>query len=207
MFYSFGKNSIQYKWFDNQTNRNKLFFLIVLAFFNVLNLYCQQVDSTLLNTFFTEIYQSEIISDQTMSEENDFSPAVAVAAIFVFGFILFFIGIGVAFAFLILFLFSVLIGAGILSSSILVGIGSKSFEKGLRFLSISGCTISGILLGTLGFIFFSEVYDWWPLRTSAFVGILFGLFSGLSLGFLLNYTFRQVSDKLIKINDIDRNKN
>lgn len=92
--------------------------------------------------------------------------------------------IGVVLCLLFILLLIGLITAGILSTSVLIGIQQKSISKGFKtfFLSVSmvGCTIVAIIF----FWFVNSVKEWWDTNISIVIGVFCGVFWRLYFGFI-----------------------
>jgi len=84
-------------------------------------------------------------------EYEDFAPGLGIFALFALVFILVCVGVGVVLTVLGLLILFGLIGVGILSVSILVGLSKKSFTKGFKTFLVSTTTIGGLLIGLTGF--------------------------------------------------------
>jgi len=100
-----------------------------------------------------------------------------------------------AFAAAIVFLFLfAMASAGILSTSILIGIYRRSIAAGFRAFLIILCGIGGILIGTPGFWLVNRIFDL-PLTnlTSAVIGAAGGLIGGIILGIIIFKPIRLLS--------------
>ncbi|HBH23999.1 MAG TPA: hypothetical protein DDY13_11320 [Cytophagales bacterium] len=92
------------------------------------------------------------------------------------------IGTGIALTVFGLLILFGMIGAGILSASILVGLNKKSFSKGFKTFLVSASTIGGLLIGVAGLWILNEISQWWPLNAILSAGSIVGLLSGFLFG-------------------------
>jgi hypothetical protein len=97
-------------------------------------------------------------------------------------FMLLVIGTGIALTVFGLLILFGMIGAGILSASILVGLNKKSFSKGFKTFLVSASTIGGLLIGVAGLWILNEISQWWPLNAILSAGSIVGLLSGFLFG-------------------------
>ncbi|MFC3160804.1 hypothetical protein SAMN05443633_105152 [Chryseobacterium arachidis] len=106
--------------------------------------------------------------------------------------------VGVVLCLLFILLLIGLITAGILSTSVLIGIQQKSISKGFKtfFLGVSmvGCTIIAIIF----FWFVNSVKEWWDTNISIIIGIFCGVLSGYILGLLMFVALKKIISLLQK---------
>lgn len=143
------------------------------------------------------------ITSQANQYNDDFdgAPGLGIFVLLTFIFILICVGIGIVLAILLLLLIFGLIGAGILSVSVLVGLNKKSFSKGFKTLLISSSTIGGFLLGTSGFWLLNKITHWWTFPNSLLIGSVSGLLSGFLFGVFLFYVLQKLTTfLLLKLN-------
>ncbi|MCP1252624.1 hypothetical protein NK212_12250 [Elizabethkingia sp. S0634] len=114
--------------------------------------------------------------------DDDFLVAMLLMGALVF-FILGVIGIILGLLLILIVIF--LISAGIISTSLLVGLQQKSLSKGFKtfFISVSilGSTIASVIL----FLFINTVKNWWQTDTAIIAGIVSGIASGWILGVIM----------------------
>ncbi|OBW41966.1 hypothetical protein AB670_01657 [Chryseobacterium sp. MOF25P] len=106
--------------------------------------------------------------------------------------------IGVVLCLLFILLLIGLITAGILSTSVLIGIQQKSISKGFKtfFLGVSmiGCTIVSIIF----FWFANSVKEWWDTNISIIIGVFCGVLGGYILGLLMFVALKKIISLLQK---------
>lgn len=106
--------------------------------------------------------------------------------------------IGVVLCLLFTFLLIGLITAGVLSTSVLVGIQQKSVSKGFKtfFLGVAmvGCTIVSVIF----FWFVNSVKEWWDTNISIVVGVFCGVLVGYILGLLMFIALKKIISLLQK---------
>ncbi len=125
--------------------------------------------------------------------DDDFSPALFLIVVAGIGFILLSVGAGIALTVIALLILFGLIGAGIVSTSVIIGLYTKSFEKGFKAFMVSAITICGIFSGTIGFWLFNKIVHWFSTSTSLIIGSVIGLISGLLLGFTVFYVMQKLT--------------
>lgn len=118
--------------------------------------------------------------------EDDFAPGLAFFALIAFAFMFIFTGAGIVIAVIALLILFGLIGTGILSASILVGLYNKSFTKGFKTFLVALTTIGGLIISSTGLWLLNKlVVHWFSSQTAIFIGSLVGLTAGWILGTLL----------------------
>lgn len=128
--------------------------------------------------------------------DDDFSTALFLIVVSGIGFILLSVGAGIALTVIAFLILSGLIGAGLVSTSVMIGLYTKSFEKGFKTFIVSAITICGIFSGTIGFWLFNKIVHWFSTSTSLIIGSVVGLKSGLLLGFTLFYVIQKLTSFL-----------
>lgn len=128
--------------------------------------------------------------------DNDFSPALFLIVVAGIGFILLSVGAGIVLTVIALLMLFGLIGAGIVSTSVMIGLYTKSFEKGFKTFLVSATTICGIFAGTVIFWLFNKIVHWVSTTASLLIGSVVGLISGLLLGFTLFYVLQKLTSYL-----------
>ncbi|CAM3888330.1 hypothetical protein I6H88_13350 [Elizabethkingia bruuniana] len=121
--------------------------------------------------------------------DDDFLAVMLVMGALVF-FILGVIGIVLGLLFILIVIF--LISAGIISTSVLVGLQQKSLSKGFKtfFISVSilGSTIASVIL----FLFINTIKNWWQTDTTIIAGLISGIASGWILGLIMFITCKKL---------------
>lgn len=160
------------------------------------------------NLTFGQLTDSIQTNDQTVQTQNnltteteteafedidDFAPGLFFFAVFAFVFILICVGAGIVLTVVGLLILFGLIGAGILSASILVGLHKKSFTKGFKTFLISITTISGLLIGMTGIWILNNITHWWTLQTTLLTGSISGLLAGLIFGRFAFYVIQKLT--------------
>jgi hypothetical protein len=144
----------------------------------------------------SEQTESDFLLDDTAeerSEVDNFSPFLSVVTILVFVFILVFVGAGIIITVIGLLILFGLIGTGILSASLLIGLNTRSFLKGFKTFLISSTSIIGIYLGLMTFWILSSLLHWWSIETTLLYGAITGLIGGLILGLILSIIIHRLT--------------
>ena len=126
-------------------------------------------------------------------EVDDFSPGLFFFVIFALIVVLLGIGAGIALTVVGLLVLAGLIGAGILSASILVGLNKKSFTKGFKTFLVSAATIGGLLVGMIGFGVMNMITHWWTLQTALLSGSVIGIVAGFAFGLFAFYVIQRLT--------------
>ena len=175
-------------------NRSILFTLIILLLaFKASTSFSQQPDSLQVTTVFGDTLTADQTEAYDEEMRDDFEPGLALFALFIIGFMFICIGVGVVLTIIGIMILFGLIAAGILSTSILVGLHNKSFEKGFTTFLISVTTLGGLLIGSIGFWGLNKIMHWFTTQTALIIGSSGGLLTGLLLGILLSYVIRKVT--------------
>jgi hypothetical protein len=176
------------------TNRRLLGFItILLLTFTTSISFSQTTDSTQLSTITTDTlsqYQTDNFHEEL---EDNFSPGLGLFAIFAFGFMFICIGAGIVLTIIALLILFGLIGAGILSASVLIGLYNKSFEKGFKTFIVSATTIGGLFIGATGFWFLNKIVHWFTTQIALTIGSVGGLLTGFVLGLLVFYVLQKLT--------------
>ncbi len=144
-----------------------------------------QVTADTLRQNQTENFHEEI--------ENDFSPGLGLFALFAFGFMFICIGAGIVLTIIGLLILFGLIGAGILSASVLIGLYNKSFEKGFKTFIVSAITLGGLFIGATGLWLLNKIVHWFTTQAALTIGSVGGLLTGLLLGLLMFYVLQKLT--------------
>jgi len=158
------------------------------------NLTFGQVTDSISTNEQTEQIQSNLTTDTEEFEDiDDFAPGLFLFAIFAFVFILICVGAGIVLTIVGLLILFGLIGAGILSASILIGLNKKSVTKGFKTFLVSTATIGGLIIGMISFWIFNKITHWWTLKTTLFAGSISGLLAGVVFGLFAFYVIQKLT--------------
>jgi hypothetical protein len=102
------------------------------------------------------------------------------------------IGAGIVLAAILALILFGFIAAGILSTSMLVGLQKKSLEKGFFTFWTSSVSILGAFLGTGTFYFLNRILHWNSTQTAILSGFAAGLLSGCFLAIISFYIFKRI---------------
>ncbi len=91
---------------------------------------------------------------------------------------------------------AILIGGGLISTSILVGYKKRSAKKGFKFFVISCCILLTNIVSVLLFWFLNMVYKYFETEVSILFGIIVGSFIGYLLGILIFSTSHKILNYL-----------
>lgn len=110
-----------------------------------------------------------------------------LAALLVMGIIFFILAIIIGIALVLIFFATllVLIGVGLISASVLVGLQQKSLSKGFKTLFLSSSILGTTIISVIFFWFLNRIEDWWSNDVSIFAGIAVGFLSGWILGIII----------------------
>jgi len=171
----------------------KAFYILTIFFLNS-NLTVGQIASSIPPYKETEQPINKI-NPETEDYDN-FAPGLAIFALFAFIFILVCVGVGIVLTVAGLLILFGLIGTGILSASILVGLNKKSFTKGFKTFLVSTTTIGGLLFGITSFWILNKATHWWTFKTTLFAGSIIGLLTGLVLGLVTFFLIQKLTSYL-----------
>lgn len=121
---------------------------------------------------------------------DDFSPMQLFFVLILLGVVLLLIGGGIVLTVTGLFIIFGLVSAGILSTSIVVGLYKKSFMKGFKTLIVLASTIIGLLAGVLSFWLIHKIINWLTTQASIISGAACGLLGGFVFGHFAFYILR-----------------
>ncbi len=176
------------------TNRRLLGLItILLLTFTTSLSFSQTTDSTQLTTITTDTLSQNQTDNFHEEIEDDFSPGLAMFALFGIGFMFICIGAGIVLTIIALLILFGLIGAGILSASVLIGLYNKSFEKGFKTFIVSATTIGGLFIGATGFWLLNKIVHWFTTQTALTIGSVGGLVTGFLLGLLVFYVLQKLT--------------
>ncbi|WCM42673.1 hypothetical protein MG290_03065 [Flavobacterium sp. CBA20B-1] len=138
--------------------------------------------------YFVSIYSPYIID--SFKNDDDFLTVIILMGALFFAIAII---IGVVLCLLFIFISMGLIGAGILSTSVLVGIQQKSVSKGFRTFFISVCVVGTSIISTLCFWFVNSVKDWWSTNSAILIGVFCAILTGYFLGLLLFIALKKIT--------------
>ena len=173
----------------------RLFYILAVILLTNSTALGQVVDSLAINdqTEQTQVIETNDHERGEPDEVDDFSPGLLFFALFAFGIILLGIGAGIVLTVVGLLALAGLIGAGILSASILVGLNKKSFTKGFKTFLISAATVGGLLVGMIGFGVLNLITHWWTLQAALLSGSLIGIVAGFAFGLFAFYVIQRLT--------------
>jgi len=77
-----------------------------------------------------------------------------------------------------------LISAGIISTSVIVGLQQRSITKGFKTLFLSSAILGSSIVSVIFCIFLNAVYDWSSNNMAILMGLVLGIILGTGLGLL-----------------------
>lgn len=77
-----------------------------------------------------------------------------------------------------------LISAGIVSTSVIVGLQQRSITKGFKTLFLSSAILGSSIVSVIFCIFLNAVYDWSSNNIAILIGLVLGIILGTGLGLL-----------------------
>jgi hypothetical protein len=174
-----------------------LFFLITILLFTNKLEFVKLTDSIKINQKVEQTKTDSLTNSEELRQiDNDFAPGLFVFAVLLFIFILICVGVGIVLTVTVLLILFGLIGAGILSTSVLVGLNKKSFTKGFKTFLLSTSSMGGLLLGVIGFFILNKITHWWSLKIALFAGSLTGILAGLLFGFFAFFVIQKLTTLL-----------
>ncbi|RYD83310.1 MAG: hypothetical protein EOP53_01220 [Sphingobacteriales bacterium] len=102
------------------------------------------------------------------------------------------VGAGMLVALILAFVLAAFISVGILSTSVLIGLHKKSFEKGFRIFWILCVNVGSIFINVPLFYFLNRIMQWFPAQTALITGIIAGVVGGFIFGIISFYIFRKL---------------
>lgn len=137
------------------------------------------------------------LTTETQTEEfediDDFAPGLFFFPLIALVFILVCVVAEIVLTIIALLILFGLIGAGILSASILVGLKKRSFTKGFKIFLLSSSTALGIFIGMTGFWIINTITQWWTLQTTLLTGSISGILAGLVFGNIAYYGIQKLT--------------
>ena len=123
--------------------------------------------------------------DPSISEEDDFNPALGIFALIMFLGICILFGVGIALALLVCIILSILAFFGIVSSSVVFGFIKKNPASAFRMLFLQLGAVAGLFCGLAGTFVASWIVDF-PWRDYLLYGSVTGVLCGLFVAWLFN---------------------
>lgn len=99
--------------------------------------------------------------------------------------------IGIVLSLIFIGLVFFLVGGGIISASVLVGLKQKSLSKGFKTFFMAVAILGNVIICTLLFWFLNGINHWVDRDTAIISGLISGIFTGWLLGLLLFHTTRK----------------
>ncbi|MFT3824633.1 MAG: hypothetical protein QM731_11960 [Chitinophagaceae bacterium] len=153
-------------------------FLLIAAFSTTS---AQTPDTVVVKTNDTTTAQITPITS-TPPDDGDFTPFLLLFGITVLSFVFGAVAIGAFAAAFVLFTIVAMTGAGILSTSIIVGIYKRSFAAGFKTFLVITCSIGGVVAGAATFWLIARLLH---LQVSTVTMVTAGALSGFTGGILL----------------------
>ena len=158
--------------------------------------FSQTADTVQISTPLKDTLLQHNTSGFEQQTDDDFSPVLFLIVVSGIGFILLSVGAGIVLTVIALLMLFGLIGAGIVSTSVMIGLYTKSFEKGFKTFMVSAITICGIFSSTVIFWLFNKIVHWFSTSNSLIIGSVVGLISGFLLGLSLFYVIQKLTSFL-----------
>ena len=124
------------------------------------------------------------------SGEEGFHSFLIIYAVVFIGIVFAAILVGAAIMVGFLVVLFALVSAGVLSTSILVGMHRRSAAAGFRTLLVIVCGLAGLFTGAVGLWLVGNIFTLnWKAQTALLTGALGGLVGGMVLGLVLFFIF------------------
>jgi hypothetical protein len=177
----------------------KQFFLVLTFLFCVskYTVVAQVSDTTIqISAARTDTVQKAMtaITEKEYDNSNDYDPGLFLIGLTGLGIIIISVGAGIIVSMVCFFLLLTFVSVGIVSTSIIVGLHKKSFERGFKIFIISSSSFAGTLLFTIVFWAINHVMHWFTTKTALLTGACFGLVSGFILGLLVAYILKKLTN-------------
>ncbi|WP_407481964.1 hypothetical protein [Elizabethkingia meningoseptica] len=130
---------------------------------------------------FQQLYNGLYLIDSFRNDDNFLAVLILMGAL-VF---LVLAVIGIVLGLLFIFMIILLISAGIISASVLVGLQQKSLSKGFKTFFLSVSVVGSTIVSVIFFLFINTVKNWWQTNIAIIAGTVFGIVSGWLLGLLM----------------------
>lgn len=160
-------------------------FLLSLLLLTDFSLSAQTADSVYQNRLDTTSATAPVVVEDY---SDDISPMQFPFFLVFIVFMFIVIGSGVAFALVLVSILFALTSLGLVSTSVIVGLNSRSFRKGFKTLVVGALSIAGLPMGVILFWSVHTAYNWLTLKTTLIFGALAGIATGFLLGILVYHT-------------------
>lgn len=138
--------------------------------------------------------------DQPVPDEG-FSPGLGLFALVAVTVLLVAVGVGVALAAAVVLAISALVGLGVVSVSVLVGLHHRSLARGFRTFVVLSCVLMGVLAGAPSLWLINRTAHWMGSTWALGGGALLGAVVGLLVGLLSVWMVRRLSGVLMRRSD------
>lgn len=144
--------------------------------------------------------------DGCVGVDEDFNFFLFTLALIATAFILVLIGIGIILTIALLGIIFLLTSFGILSTSIIVGIQQKSFQKGFKTFMVLIFGLGGTIVGLIAFGLWNKIVHWWSLNIALAFGASCGLTGGVLFGLIATLILQKIGNFLkLKIEEQKQN--
>ena len=176
----------------------KQFFLVLVFLFSLSHFtsFAQTYDTTtkIVAAPADTVSKATVTTNATDYDDSaDFDSGLFMIGLTGLGIIIISVGASIIVIVIGLFLLFMFVSVGILSTSILVGLHKKSFEKGFKIFIISTSTVAGALLFAIVFWAVNHFMHWLKTSTALLTGAGFGLVCGFILGLLVSYLLKKLT--------------
>jgi hypothetical protein len=130
---------------------------------------------------------------QTPAGDSDFTPGLLIGAVIMAMGFLVLIGVGIVLAALVFGFVAVLVSAGVLSTSVIVGLNKRSFTKGFKTFIYLLPSSFGLLLGALCLALLNMITHWFSTGIATLIGAASGLTAGLCIGVLVLFAIQRLT--------------
>lgn len=110
------------------------------------------------------------------------------------------VGAGIVLTAFILLVLLGLVSWGVISASVIVGLHTRSFQKGFRTFVKLASAIGGGIFGAIALVLLNYVVHWYSVQAAALVGFFSGLLAGLLLGLSGLFLIRKLTGLFQKNN-------
>lgn len=93
----------------------------------------------------------------------------------------------------ILFIFFAMVTAGFIATPVIVALYERSFTKGFRVFILLLSTAGGVAVGMITLWILNTIYQWHTAATAIGLGMLTGLVTGVSFGFVTLYIVKRLT--------------
>ncbi len=148
---------------------------------------------TALSVFATMLSYVAVYAQTTTTADNDFAPGLLIGTVVMAIGALLLIGVGIVLSLMVFAFVAVLVSAGVLSTSVIVGLNKRSFTKGFKTFIYLFPSSFGLLIGALGLALLNMVMHWFSPGAATLIGATAGLTAGLFIGFLLLFAIQRIT--------------